>query len=405
MSQYDFAKLRPIDVKPLYHQNQPVFFLRDPLQLSSHTALVPQYFGPILAECDGTQTLTEVQKKAGAKMGISISLDDVEHLLKQLDEIYLLDNERSAKVKAKVVVDYRKTPFRPPALAGISYPAKVNELQRDFEQLMADTTATPELEAGAGLFSPHIDYPRGGPVYAQTWKRSAKLAREAECVVIFGTDHNSWLPGQITPTRQNYATPFGVLPTDQKVVDALVDVLGEQAAFEEEIHHRQEHAIELVITWLHYVRQGQSCPVIPILCGSFHHFIADKINPANDITMNEVIAAIKSTTANRKVLAVASGDLAHLGPYFNTKAVDATGKAKIKTDDDAMLATLSTGNPENFFEGIRTERGKRNVCGTAPFYLTLKLMGEVTGEITAYNCCPVPGDEESFVSICGMVFS
>ncbi len=117
-----------------------------------------------------------------------------------------------------------------------------------------------------------------------------------------------------------------------------------------------------------------------------------------------MIKAIKKATAAKKVLAIASGDLAHLGPAFGGPPINALAKAQINVDDEAMLAPLVSGNPDAFFEIIRQRRGMRNVCGTAPFYLTMKLMGSVEGEITSYDCCPADEGNTSFVSVCGMVF-
>jgi len=61
------------------------------------------------------------------------------------------------------------------------------------------------------LVSPHIDYARGGPVYAHVWK--------------------------LTLTRQHYATPFGVLPTAREVVETLAGAMGAETAFAGELYH------------------------------------------------------------------------------------------------------------------------------------------------------------------------
>ena len=37
-----------------------------------------------------------------------------------------------------------------------------------------------------GLICPHIDYGRGGPVYAEAWKRAADAVQEADLVVMLG---------------------------------------------------------------------------------------------------------------------------------------------------------------------------------------------------------------------------
>jgi len=62
----------------------------------------------------------------------------------------------------------------------------------------------------AGVISPHIDYQRGGPVYAAVWQRAAGAIRGAELVIVFGTDHSGG-PGKLTRalriTRKQNALP------------------------------------------------------------------------------------------------------------------------------------------------------------------------------------------------------
>lgn len=405
MARYDYAKLRYLNITPFEQAGRPYFHLRDPLALAENAAIVPAIVGYLLDLCDGKHTFSQMQAEFERQTTLELPQSDLLHLLSQLDDAYLLDNERSATAKQKALAAYRAAEFRPPALAGLSYPESAQELRHSFETYLAQIAPIDELETGQGIFSPHIDYKRGGTVYARVWQRAAKLARQAECVIIFGTDHHSFYPAQITPTRQNYATPFGVLPTDQNAVQALVDLLGEETAFQEELHHRQEWSIELVLNWLHYIRQGQPCPIVPILCGSFHHFITQNTSPAQDDTLNAVISTLKQATAGRKTLVVASGDLAHLGPAFGGLPLNRTDWQTIQQDDDRMLTPLAQGNPEAFFEVIRAESGQRNVCGTAPFYLSLKLMGAVQGETNAYARCPADEQETSYVSVCGMTFA
>ena len=126
-------------------------------------------------------------------------------------------------------------------------------------------TRTPAI--GHGVISPHIDYPRGGLVYAAVWKQVAAMARAADLVVLLGTDHYS-MGDRLTLTRQSYATPYGVLPTDTDIVNTLVEAVGEEEAFAGEFRNRSEHSLELVATWLHHVRGGEPVAMMPILTGS-----------------------------------------------------------------------------------------------------------------------------------------
>jgi len=94
-----------------------------------------------------------------------------------------------------------------------------------------------------------------------------------------------------------------------------------------------------------------------------------------------------------------------LGPAFDTAPITPDQKSTLKQDDERMLAPIIAGDVNGFFDIIRAERGARNVCGTAPFYLSLKMMGAVQGEVTSYDCCIADEQETSFVSVAGVVFN
>ncbi|OQY47640.1 MAG: AmmeMemoRadiSam system protein B [Anaerolineaceae bacterium 4572_78] len=404
MSKYDYAKLRYLNVQPTNHEGHPLIFLNDPLELSPHYALVPPQFGIVLATCDGEHTISDMQRETIAYTGILLSETDINYILAELDKVFFLDNERFAQEQINIVNKYRSAPSRPPTHVGVTYPADPNELCKYFQKFVDRVSPVEELETGNGLFSPHIDYSRGGEVYAEVWQRARKLVREAECIIVFGTDHYGILFGQITPTRQSYATPFGVLPTEQTVVDAIVAAIGEKTAFEEELNHRHEHSIELALNWLHFMRDGEPCPIVPILCGSFSHFILEGNSPAKDKRFQNVVNAIKEATTGRKILTVASGDLAHIGPAFHGEHVSLAEKMKLKEIDEAMLKPVLQGDSDGFFEFIRHEEDKRNVCGTAPLYLAMKLMGDVPGQMAGYDRCVADEKGQSFVSVCGLTF-
>ena len=249
-----------------------------------------------------------------------VAYDIINDALAHLDQACLLENAHSRQVQADLLTAYHNAPFRPPALADLSYPADPEALTALFQEYEKgdDLTAWQPWQ-GRGVISPHIDYQRGGAVYAKTWRRVETAVSEAELVIIFGTDHNGGL-GTVTLTRQAYATPYGVLPADTDLVDKLAAAaIGEEAAFAEEAHHIKEHAIELSAVWLHYTTQRlglEPKPMVPILCGSFQHFVMTGEHPGDDEGLTAVIETLQRETAGKKVLVVASVDFAHVGPNF-----------------------------------------------------------------------------------------
>ena len=412
MSQYDYAKLRPLEVKPLSDdQGQPILFMRDWLRLAQeHPYFIrPIVWAPLLMVCDGRHSVAEMCQAYQDYTQMRVEAADVEAVLGWLDSVYLLDNERAKAAEQAALIAYRQAPNRPAASAGLSYPDDPATLRQTLQAYIDQVPEAEELENGLGLISPHIDYDRGGLVYAQVWKRVAKLARQADCVIILGTDHKSAIPAQITLTRQSYATPFGVLPANQAVVEAIADALGQEAVFQSELHHRDEWSVELAAVWLHFIRDGEPCPMVPILCGSFEHFIQNGHQPADDDRLQAMVSAIAQATHGQKVLVVAAGDLAHLGPAFGGDPIDAAGHSQLQQDDNQLLAPVYAGDAEGFFEVIRTEGDSRNVCGTSCIYLAMQIMdslnGAVNGQLVSYDRCLADEQETSFVSVCGVTFS
>lgn len=424
-------KLRPIDVRLFVDRGRPAFLLRDPLALSDKIAILPQALGPLLPLMDGSRDVAGLHASLLIRVGVRVAPEIIQHVVDQLDDALLLDNDHFSRAYADALQTYRAADFRPPNLAGSGYPAEPVGLRRFLDDFLSGlslngTSGTaslpPSVEMGAqpqpkdyatktnqgeivGLISPHIDYQRGGPIYASVWDRATDAVRAADLIIIFGTDH-AGSAGQINLTRQNYATPYGVLPTDAELVDAIAAAIGEEAAFAEEIHHRGEHSIELAAIWLHHVRNGQSCQVLPILCGSFQHFVAGQADPATDSALNATLDILRRAIADRRVVVVAAADLAHVGPAFGHPFhVDRVRYAQLQAADEILIQTMAGADASAFFRTIAGEGDRRNICGLPPIYLTLRLLeGSVRGELTGYDRCPADGANTSFVSVCGLVF-
>jgi hypothetical protein len=401
-----FPKLRPVDPSPLIQDGQAFFLLRDPLELSEETLLVPQALGPVLALCDGSREDADAIAAALiGYFGVRIDTQVIDYLLSALDQVLLLENERSAEALARIADRFRAAPFRTPLLAGPSYPAQPTELRQMLDSYLERAAiARNGNHPGTirGLLSPHIDYPRGGPVYASAWQRAAEMAQEADLVVVFATDHYGDDP--VTLTRQNYATPFGVLPTEQTVVDAVAAALGEDAVFAGELRHRNEHSIELVSVWLHHMRQGKPVDLVPILVGPYTRFADETGEPDGHPLAERLLESLRLATRGRNLVVVASGDMSHVGPAFGGEPLDAEGKADIRSFDETLIRHMVAGDADGLFRAIFQANDRTNVCGTTPIYLAMRLLGRTRGQLTSYQQCPADKKNTSIVSVSGVAF-
>jgi AmmeMemoRadiSam system protein B len=378
--------------------------------LSDQVVFLRPQLGLLLELCDGTRDESELRAALAVRAGIRLAPTALEQILAQLDDALLLDNERFAQAYTAALQKFRTALWRPPGLAGINYPADPDELSdtlQGYINSVPDIVQQTDDHLIRGLVSPHIDYQRGGLVYAQVWARVAKAIREAEIAIIFGTDHLSGEDG-LTLTRQHYATPWGVLPTAHHVVEAMAQTMGGEVAFRNELHHRVEHSIELAAVWLHYLlgeRRDSPCELVPILCGSFQRFMTGDDQPRQDATTSTAMEALRAATTSSRTIVVAAGDLAHVGPAFgDSYPIDFVGRAKLTAADQQLMAAICTGSAEAFFQRVEEEQDRRRICGLPPIYLTLRYLDGAKGEVSGYMQCPADQRSTSLVSICGIVF-
>lgn len=396
--------LRPIRVEPAGRPSEPMLLLADHQRIATDGALmVSAVAGYALMAADGTRNLHEIQAYVRQQLGVDIRLSSLRELFTALDASALLDNDNYRFMRQAAIRRFRAQPFREPSSAGAVYPADPDELAAYLDDFRARLPADlPQLGSVRGVLSPHIDYERGGSTYAHTWAMIADAMQDAELVITVGTDHNGGAP--FTLTRQHYATPFGVLPTDQAAVDRIVAVLGEDAAFQDELNHIGEHSLELVLVWLHYFRRDNPPRVLPILTGSLYDHLLNGTGPSSDPQLQAVSAELRKLTEEQNAVIVASGDLAHVGPVFRTDDWHDDRLPELAALDSAMLDTIRAGDAAAWFDFLKQEHDARNVCGLAPVYVMMQALGQSTeGQVFAYQQCPADDDGKSWVSIAGAV--
>jgi AmmeMemoRadiSam system protein B len=379
--------------------------LRDPLALSDQVLFLPRELSPLLALCDGTRDLSGLRAALMVRFGVRVSLETLAQLVARFDAVYLLDNERFATARDAALAAYRDAPSRPPALGGSSYPSDLDRLAAylaRFDAEIPSEEVASEADADVrGLVVPHIDYARGGRVYAGLWRRAAEAARQAELIVVLGTDHNGG--GLLTLTRQHYATPGGVLPTAHDAVDSLAQAIGEEEAFRDELHHRVEHSVELAVVWMHAVLGNHTPELLPILTGSFQRFVEGQDSPESHKGLAAAVEALREVAARRRTLVVAAADLAHVGPAFGGRPLDPLRRAKLRGDDERLLKSVCQGDARAFFDQIKAEGDRRNVCGLPSIYLTLQILEQTHGQVSGYEVCPADRANTSSVSVAGVL--
>lgn len=401
-------KLRHVNINRSHQHGQPVIVLQDPSGISEFTVVLPANILPVLELCDGTRDVATIRAALELRTGLRAGTGYLEKLFAALDNALMIDNVRFARAYEQAVQIFRASPVRAPIMADRVYPADPALLEQTIKQyidsLSEDVGEEQGVDSVRALVSPHIDYQRGGSVYAGVWHRAAEAAREAEVAIILGTNHQAG-HRLFTLTKKSYVTPWGELPVACDVVDAVAHALGEREVFEEEFSHRNEHSVEAATVWLHYFVRDRKCELVPVLCGSFQRFIDGDRQPAEDDEINRFVRTLKKATEGRRTLVIAAGDLAHVGPAFgDIQPVDAVGRARLSAADSELVSALVNGDTEGAFQLVRAEGDRRRICGLPNIYLALRLLGKTKGELTGYAQCPADQQGTSLVSICGIIF-
>ncbi len=393
-------------VEPMWVQRGRLryLYLRDPAEMTDATIMVPEPVTPLLAFLDGSRTAPEIRTAMELRVGLSLTDEDVLSILTQLDQALMLENGAYEAAHRAAVRAYRNAQRREMSHAGTVYPESPDDLQRQIDEWCSEVAdlnewGRPEGDL-VGMLCPHIDYNRGHASYAEVWTRAASDLEGVEFVVILGTDHFGG-PARLTPTVQNYSTPYGTLRTDRDVVEKLASVLGNRA-FTEELHHTNEHSIELAAVWLHHFVRERDVSIVPVLCGSFHGFTSGDAHPDEDDRLEAALSVLGEAIESRRSLVIAAGDLAHVGPAFgDAKPLDSTMKSRLTTEDSESLDAIRAGDASKIFKISRAESDRRRICGLPPIYLMLKLLDGSKGVTMAYDQCPADGANASVVSIAG----
>ena len=208
--------------------------------------------------------------------------------------------------------------------------------------------------------------------------------------------------GTITPTRQNYQTPFGIIQSDLECIDLIEQKIDSQELYSEELHHITEHSVELALVWLHALMRHQKFKLTAILCGSAYGFVKGDQNISEYSKYQNFISAMKDYCSDSSTLVVAAGDLAHVGPEFgDSDPCDEKMLSTLTMEDHNSLSSVESTNAEKFLSLSIEESDRRKICGLSPIYLMAKLIEGSKGVTVSYEQCPADKNGDSVVSIAG----
>ncbi len=210
---------------------------------------------------------------------------------------------------------------RPPAVAGMFYPADPSTLRREVEGYLA--AASP---GGAGaarvkaVIAPHAGYVYSGPTAGFAFTQLAGDAAEIRRIVLLGPAHRVALRGLGLPGSDVFATPLGEVPV---AVEAARRVASLPQVAEHAAAHEPEHSLEVELPFLQVVLDDFE--VLPLVVG--------------EATGEEVAEVLEAVWGGPETRIVISSDLSHYLPYERARVVDGdTARAIV-----ALQAPLGRG--------------------------------------------------------------
>jgi MEMO1 family protein len=410
-------RLRPVEVFPVQQEGKTLVYLKDPMNFAAPLGIsLAGYF--ILAHLDGSHSFVDIQEAYAKQFGAMLLSDDLKQFVEMLDQHYYLVSERFLNYQNAVVLEFQRLPSRAPAHVGGVYKADPVALK---SQLAAYFTSAegPGLPAfdSAGMVpkavvAPHIDFHRGGPVYAWAYKPLAE-SDGADLYILLGTSHCSG-ENPFILTLKDFETPLGVVETERQFVQSLQERCRDNF-FADEYLHRGEHSLEFQVVFLKFIAQWRAAvsgrnekpfQIVPILVSSFHSMVMSQTPPEKHTPVGDFLRALRELAAmqNRQVCFVAGVDLAHVGRQFGDHDPVTEEFLKwVESEDQQLVNRLAALDAPGFFNEIAKDRDKRRICGFSPLYSLIHLLDGGRGKALKYSQAFTP-ETGSAVTFTSMIF-
>lgn len=388
----DYPKLRNLDVFPFDLNGQRVICLRDPMNISAKMLFLPPRLFYIASLFTGKNSLVDIQAEYMRNFGELIYREKLTELIDELDKHLFLESPHFDRTREEIENRYLSNSVRPAAHAGISYESEPEKLKTQLGSffLPPEGPGLPNLSLKQekplkAVMAPHIDLRRGGHCFAWAYKTLAESS-SYDLFIILGTAHSE-MKNLFSVSSKDFDTPLGIVHADRDFIELFrkhcsLDI------FEEEIIHRNEHTIEFQTVFLKYLFPNEDLKILPVLVGSFHELIVNRIEPVERNEVRLFTDALKTTVAlsGKRVCLIASVDLAHIGLRFGDPSMpNKLDLQNLALEDKEMLEKIEGLDKSAFFLNIARDRDRRRICGFSPIYCMLSSLESGVGRLLKYE--------------------
>jgi len=191
--------------------------------------------------------------------------------------------------------------IRPPAVAGMFYPADAVQLAREVQGFLSK--AHPADLIPKALIVPHAGYMYSGAIAATAYATLNPIASRIRRVVLLGPTHRVAVHGLALPGVEAFDTQLGRVTLDQAAENILSHL--PQVSVRSDVH-ALEHSLEVQLPFLQTVLTDFT--LLPLAVGM--------------CSSEEVAEVLEAVWGGDETLIVISSDLSHYLPYATAQRVD-----------------------------------------------------------------------------------
>lgn len=249
---------------------------------------------------------------------------------------------------------------RSPAVAGMFYPGRADELTQMLAQFFAKAVARTDHGEVAAVIVPHAGYQYSGEVAASGFNQLDPDA-SYDTIFILGPSHRVGFEGAAVYCTGNFTTPLGTVIVNRELGEELVNNSPLFTARTDA--HAVEHSVEVQIPFLQH-HLNKPFRIVPIVLGHNSPEVCCKIAEALRPFMNG------------KNLFVVSTDFSHYPAYEHAVTVDKSVADAITSNvPDTLIKTM------RLHENAGIHNLATTLCG-ASGVLTLMHMTSSASDIT-----------------------
>jgi AmmeMemoRadiSam system protein B len=366
--------LRRVHPVPLQKDNQLFLGLQDPCMLYPQMMVVPPQAFQVMQFFNGERSVDEI---AG-----TLKLPDMAplvELVKKLDEFGLLWGPTCESLEERKKAELSTTgAFAAGATRSLGEdPAAI---RAQLEKWLDEAEDAEIEEPIAGVIACHLDFARGHPVYASSYRTIAK-GPKPDRVVILGTNHFGLGDG-VVMSDLAFESPLGRMPVDGGIVERVRAASGRKL-FVDILDHVPEHSVQLHIPWIQHLYG--SVPVVAALVPD--PVVGLLADDGARMGVDEFVDVLGTALAAEggRTLFVASADLSHVGPAFGEPAaVNEQRRREVETHDRAMLREFISG-PGSLVTKMRELKNPTRWCSVGCMTAAARLARPSAVELIDYR--------------------